>query len=296
MVLSRDEELTLVRQAQVGDQQALARLLETFEAPIRNLAHQLFDDRLDLDDLRQEGMIGLWQALYTFNPQAGTRLWTYAGHRVRGRMIQFKARWLGLSEDDRKHWKRVRDAFYRLSGLLGRQPTLAEMVEETNIRPSTVENVLACLRHREVPLSEEKENVRQSRDRAQAAPPLISLQPGPEEQVMGTSGLADRFAGVVATLGSVVGRRLLILGVLREAADYQLEWRDIAGFLAHANPGPEPPWTEVVTSEYPHLTMIPSRWAEVHKLFQEPPITLTAENLRQFYRRCRSGLSAVARY
>jgi RNA polymerase sigma factor for flagellar operon FliA len=88
---------------------------------------------VELDDLVQAGMIGLWGAAKTFDPSQDVKFETYAGHRVRGAMLE------ELRESDwvprrvRERLRSVEAALASLRHRLGRQPSEAEVAREMGL-------------------------------------------------------------------------------------------------------------------------------------------------------------------
>lgn len=75
-----NEELCAL--AKGGDTEARNRLLETNLSFIRQQANKIYGQsgsgRLDVDDLIQEGCLGLMVAINRFDPERGTKFLTYA--------------------------------------------------------------------------------------------------------------------------------------------------------------------------------------------------------------------------
>ena len=69
MVLKEKKEEELIASAQNGNEEAMAVLLERYKSLVRALSRPLFLMDGDQDDLLQEGMIGLYKAIQTFQDQ-----------------------------------------------------------------------------------------------------------------------------------------------------------------------------------------------------------------------------------
>lgn len=80
-------DLDLVRRAQNGDDEAVSRLLRLHKGLVRHRARALFLQGGDGDDLIQEGMIGLYDAICRFDPDRGASFSTFAGLCVRRAML-----------------------------------------------------------------------------------------------------------------------------------------------------------------------------------------------------------------
>src|SRR5947209_3245684 len=82
-LLTAAEEVALTRRAQQGDLIARDRLVEANMRLVINIARNYHYPLLPLEDLVQEGAIGLIKATERFNPSKGYRLSTYATHWIR---------------------------------------------------------------------------------------------------------------------------------------------------------------------------------------------------------------------
>ena len=81
--LSRDEEADLAVRAAKGDAAAADRLISSHLPFVRTVARRYSRYGAPVNDLVQEGVIGLIHAVRKFNPESGVRLSTYAGWWVR---------------------------------------------------------------------------------------------------------------------------------------------------------------------------------------------------------------------
>lgn len=81
--VSVEEERELARRSQLGDREAADRLLRAHLGFIESIARKYRRYGVPMNDLVQEGAIGLLQAIRKFDPAAGARLSTYARWWVR---------------------------------------------------------------------------------------------------------------------------------------------------------------------------------------------------------------------
>lgn len=81
--VSEEEERELARRSQEGDRDAADRLLRAHLGFIESIARKYRRYGVPMNDLVQEGSIGLLQAIRKFDPAAGARLSTYARWWVR---------------------------------------------------------------------------------------------------------------------------------------------------------------------------------------------------------------------
>jgi RNA polymerase sigma factor (sigma-70 family) len=98
------------RQAQTGDEESLAELMEQHDGLVHHVIRQQSGGPLSYGETLQEGRIGLWRAILGFDPERGTAFSTYAGvaiahqvwRAVKGRAAQERkeAELYGLWSDD----------------------------------------------------------------------------------------------------------------------------------------------------------------------------------------------------
>jgi RNA polymerase sigma-70 factor, ECF subfamily len=72
-----DQEQTLIRRAQKGDQDAFAALVDEHQRYIYNLALRVLKDENEALDLTQETFVRAWTALPNFRGQSQFRTWLY---------------------------------------------------------------------------------------------------------------------------------------------------------------------------------------------------------------------------
>lgn len=87
--LSREEEHDLAVRAKKGDRGARDKLFRHHLSWCVSLAHKWRLGTVDIEDVIHEGVTGLAEAINHFNPDAGTRLATYAVWWIRVRMLNF---------------------------------------------------------------------------------------------------------------------------------------------------------------------------------------------------------------
>lgn len=131
-LLTRDEEVTLSRRIQQGDERARTRLIEKNLRLVVSIAKKHRGQGLPLEDLIQEGNIGLMKAVEKFDPDRGYRFSTYATYWIRQgvqRAAIYKGRTIRVPVHMYERMRtlvRVRD---ELSAELERGPSEEEMAE-----------------------------------------------------------------------------------------------------------------------------------------------------------------------
>ncbi len=106
------------------------RLVERFAPLVKRIAYHLMarlPSSVQVDDLVQNGMIGLLDAINRFEAGMGAQFETYAAQRVRGAMLD------GLRENDwlprslRRDFRRIETAIAQLEQQNGRAPSETEL-------------------------------------------------------------------------------------------------------------------------------------------------------------------------
>jgi RNA polymerase sigma-32 factor len=91
-LLTRDEERDLARRSAAGDAMAEERLITSHLRVVVRLARSYGRFGLPINDLVQEGTLGLIQAVRRFNPERDVRLSTYAMWWIRAAMQEYIVR------------------------------------------------------------------------------------------------------------------------------------------------------------------------------------------------------------
>jgi RNA polymerase sigma factor FliA len=121
------------------------RLVTQYAPLVKRIAYHLMAKlpaSVQVDDLVQNGMIGLLDALGRFEEGMGAQFETYAVQRVRGAMLD------GLRENDwlprglRKEMRRIETAILKLEHENGRQPSEGELAAALDMTLSDYQKLL----------------------------------------------------------------------------------------------------------------------------------------------------------
>jgi RNA polymerase primary sigma factor len=137
-LLTADEEIVLTRAAQKGDKAAKQRLIESNMRLVINIAKAYRIRNIPLEDLIQEGAIGLMQAADRFDPDKGFRFSTYATHWIRqsiGRAIDNKSKAIRLPAHVSQSLRRIEKERLRLARELGCEPSTEQLAFAVGISP-----------------------------------------------------------------------------------------------------------------------------------------------------------------
>lgn len=123
----------LIRNAQAGDQDAKEQLVVENSGLIWSVARRYFGRGVDPDDLYQLGCVGFLKAVAGFDTDYGTQFSTYAVPKIAGEIRRFLRDdgAVKVSRGVKERAAAVKLARARLTGSLGREPTLSELAAET---------------------------------------------------------------------------------------------------------------------------------------------------------------------
>jgi RNA polymerase primary sigma factor len=135
------EETELAVRARQGDLRARQAMMEANIRLVMSIARRYSCKSLSFEDLVQEGIIGLLEAINKFDGDRGNRFSTYATYWIRQaivRAIEKQDRLIRLPVygcDAARKLERAQQAFQERQG---RQPTLEELSQETGFPPRLV--------------------------------------------------------------------------------------------------------------------------------------------------------------
>lgn len=122
-----------------------AQLVELYAPLVKRIAYHLMAKlpaSVHIDDVMQNGMIGLLDAVSRYEDGLGAQFETYAAQRIRGAMLD------GLREDDwmprslRRDMRRVETAVQTLEQRLGRSPSESELADEVGVPLAEYQQIL----------------------------------------------------------------------------------------------------------------------------------------------------------
>lgn len=148
-LLRPEEEVRLAKRIEDGDDEAYHLLIESNLRLVLRIARKYArvcrEASLSLEDLVQEGNIGLMTAARRFDYRKGYRFSTYALywiHQAISRAVADKGRMIRLPVYVTETLNRVNQTTNQLLQQLGRPPTLAEVAAELNLSEAKLTSLL----------------------------------------------------------------------------------------------------------------------------------------------------------
>jgi len=123
--------------------------IERYSPLVRRLANQLIarlPANVEIDDLIQAGMIGLFDSLSRYEAGMGAQFETFAMQRVRGAMLDELRGSDWLPRSVRKNQRTIETAIHALEQRLKRPPSEPEIAEELGLTLSAYQSMLGDAR------------------------------------------------------------------------------------------------------------------------------------------------------
>ena len=136
--MSRTEEL--IRLAQKGDRGACEQLINENSGLIWSVARRFIGRGAETDDLYQLGCLGFLKAVKGFDLEFGTQFSTYAVPKISGEIRRFLRDdgTLKVSRSLKEQAASIRSVRSKLTTLLGREPTIQELSDQTGFSPEEI--------------------------------------------------------------------------------------------------------------------------------------------------------------
>ena len=134
------EALDLLLQARQGDEEATSRVLEQNSGLIWAVVRRYYGKGVEPEDLYQLGCLGFLKAVRGFDADYGTQFSTYAVPKIAGEIRRYLRDngAVKVGRTLREQGISVFAARERLRGVLGREPALSELSEETGLAPEEI--------------------------------------------------------------------------------------------------------------------------------------------------------------
>ena len=146
--MSATEEM--IASAQAGDMSAKESLVKENAGLIWSVTRRFTGRGVESDDLYQLGCLGFLKAVDGFDPSFGTQFSTYAVPKITGEIRRFLRDdgTVKVSRSIKEQAAQINVKRNMLIGLLGRDPTLSELSEQTGLSVeeiAVIENAMAAV-------------------------------------------------------------------------------------------------------------------------------------------------------
>ena len=149
-LISPDEEVELAQRIKAGDQQALDRLVRANLRFVVSVAKQYQNQGLSLQDLINEGNVGLIKAAQRFDETRGFKFISYAVWWIRQSILQAvaeQARIIRLPLNQVGAVSKLKKTAAMLEQEYQRKPTVAELAKELDLPEVKVRNLMGMNMH-----------------------------------------------------------------------------------------------------------------------------------------------------
>lgn len=157
-LLTAEQELDIAKRIEAGDSYAKECLINANLRLVVNIAKHYAGHGLDLQDLIQEGNLGLMKAIEKFDYKKGFKFSTYATWWIKQgitRALADQGRTVRIPVHMSENINKIKRTSKNLLAEYGREPTIKEIADEMSLINDkwTESRVIECLRINEIPVS-----------------------------------------------------------------------------------------------------------------------------------------------
>lgn len=144
--LNREEERELIKKSKQGDKEATERIINSHLGYIYKMAIEYSKDYgVSIDELVDEGILALFEAIKRFDLKKRVRLLTFASYYIENAMKKYaseQAHSIKVPLDYREKLAKILRVIEEFKQTEEREPTIEEIARILNMRPETVRRTL----------------------------------------------------------------------------------------------------------------------------------------------------------
>ena len=140
-LLTKEDEVALARRIQAGDETARTEMIVSNLRLVVSTAKPFCCDTIGMAELVSEGNVGLMEAVDKFDPERGVKFSTYANGWIKRDMLRTlrdDSTSIRVPTSTYHKIQKIKKAKDEFKSLEGREATVAELVQKTNLAVSVV--------------------------------------------------------------------------------------------------------------------------------------------------------------
>lgn len=143
--LSKEEEIEIIKKYKQDKNVSIDIIVESHYRLVKSIALKYINQGVDLEDLIQEGNIGLLKAIEDFNPDKKVCFSTYATIKIKNKIQNYvmnNGRTIRIAKYKVQNFYKLKKLLNLLSIKLNREPTIEELAQELEIPEEEIEKLL----------------------------------------------------------------------------------------------------------------------------------------------------------
>lgn len=143
--LSKEEEIEILKKYKQDKNVSIDIIMESYYRLVKSIALKYIDQGVDLEDLIQEGNIGLLKAIEDFNPDKEVCFSTYATIKIKSKIQNYvmnNGRTIRIAKYQVQNLYKLKKVLNLFSIKLNREPTIKELAQELEIPEQAIEELL----------------------------------------------------------------------------------------------------------------------------------------------------------
>lgn len=143
--LSKEEEIEILKKYKQDKNVSIDIIVESYYKLVKSIALKYINQGVDLEDLIQEGNLGLLKAIEDFNPDKKVCFSTYTTIKIKNKIQNYvmnHGRTIRIAKYQVQNLYKLKKVLNLLSIKLNREPTIKELAQELEISEQAIEKLL----------------------------------------------------------------------------------------------------------------------------------------------------------